>query len=53
MGPTLIVASLDAIHDAPPDAVIWGPQVVAAAVLRHASRLPIARTLRVRGADDD
>lgn len=43
--PELIVASLDAIENAPADAEIWGPEKIGEAVLRHAARLPIARTL--------
>lgn len=46
----LIVASLDAIDDAPMGASIWGPEAIAQAVIRHAAKLPVARALRVIGA---
>ncbi|MBN8742556.1 MAG: restriction endonuclease [Xanthomonadaceae bacterium] len=43
----LVMASLDVLDDGPANAVVWGPNDVAMLLLKHAGKLPIARTLSV------
>lgn len=43
----LVVASLDEIDQPPANAVVWGPNDVAALLIKHAGRVPIAQTLGV------
>ncbi len=49
----LVIASLDVLDEAPADATVWGPRDVAALLLKHARRIPIALTLGVKGAREE
>ncbi len=46
---SLVVASLDMLEDTPAGAIVWGPLEIAALLLKHAHRIPIALTLGAGG----